>query len=462
MSAIGNYVHYRWSNYLEAGTSRVRYTGYNAFDAWQSQRNDIISRAEKLANSGLRQHEKSTKDLEKLLNSLLVPADSASGKVAEVHRKIEQLLQEDFGDALQKIDLETGNVSFKNLEKDHIGKARTVNIEDIVNRINRLEVELIRQVSTGSTIPKDVFRNVETLKSMYGEALTALQKIKASKGGAVLSISKKIFDEDLELGRQVLNDLIQEYAAFPAMGLQKGKLFEYLIAYAPLAMDDAADEAIGEVVGDIAGVVGYNRDSFDSYFTASQNIDGILAITHASQGKIDVTLDWQGKELNISAKNVNLDNDWVRLVSDSSLLYLLQDEDPQFVNHFLNIFATHGQKGSNKASLTAFRNRMLEEVKLILFYKALTGDTYGRKAANVFILNDNRTGRVKVYSIPDLIDKVAQKPIKGIQLNGKTFTASTSLKNNWHRDSAQARIGTLLAEAHSKKVKVSINASMFR
>lgn len=143
-------------------------------------------------------------------------------------------------------------------------------------------------------------------------------------------------------------------------------------------------------------------------------------------------------------------------------MYLLQDEDPQFVNHFLNIFATHGQKGSNKASLTAFRNRMLEEVKLILFYKALTGDTYGRKAANVFILNDNRTGRVKVYSIPDLIDKVAQKPIKGIQLNGKTFTASTSLKNNWHRDSAQARIGTLLAEAHSKKVKVSINASMFR
>jgi hypothetical protein len=71
-------------------------------------------------------------------------------------------------------------------------------------------------------------------------------------------------------------------------------------------------------------------------------------------------LNWDGKDLGISAKNVNLDKGWARLVTDSSLLYLLQDEDPQFVNHFLNIFATHGHKGSDRATLTMFRNRIIE------------------------------------------------------------------------------------------------------
>ena len=105
---------------------------------------------------------------------------------------------------------------------------------------------------------------------------------------------------------------------------------------------------------------------------------------------------------------------------------------------------------------------MLEEVKLILFYKALTGDTYGRQAANVFIINDNQTGKVRVCSIPYMIDKAIQKPIKGIQLNGKTFNTSISFKNTWHKDHAQGRISALLADVHSRKVKVSVNTEMFK
>ena len=290
-SAIGNYVHYHWSNYLKSGTERTRNSGYNTFDSWRSQRNDIINRAERLANSGLRQNETDLKSLENVLNALMVPTDSASERVAQIHKQVDQFMQEDFGDALQKIDHDTGNITFANPEKDYIGQANKIDIEDIVNRINRLENELIRQASQGGTIPKDVFNTVKTLKQMYKEAYDNLKKIQQNKRWSVTTISNKIFDEDLELGRQVLNDLIQEYAAFPAMGLQKGKLFEHLISFAPAMMDQSADAAIGEVVGQLTGNVSYNMGAFDQYYTSHQNINGILTTTHASQGKIDVTID---------------------------------------------------------------------------------------------------------------------------------------------------------------------------
>ena len=105
---------------------------------------------------------------------------------------------------------------------------------------------------------------------------------------------------------------------------------------------------------------------------------------------------------------------------------------------------------------------MLEEIKLILLYKALTGDTYGKKAANLFIVNDNRTGTVKVYTMSGIIEKAASSSIKGVQVNGKTFNTSFRLKNSWSDESAQDRISKLLADAHAKKISVSLSGSLLK
>lgn len=395
--------------------------------------------------------------LEQALTALMTPMKDAPRDIAKIQQKVDKIMYKEFDDALQKIDHATGNITFAEPDKDYIGQSRKNDIKDIVDRINRLENELKRQIGQGGFVDDTALQVVEILKETYEEAYNEVQRFQQENGLSSSAAFKQVFNDDLALARETLNELIQEYAAFPNIGTQKGRLFEHLIRYAPKVLDQSADAAIGQLIGNITGDVSYNMEAFDSYYTAHNNINGVLTTTHASQGKIDVTIDWQGQELNISAKNVNLEKDWIRLVTGSSLLYLLQDEDSQFVNHFLNIFATHGRKGSNQASLAAYRKTIIEDVKLILFYKALTGDTYGRKAANLLVVNDNRLGHVKVYSIATLIDRVARQPIKGVQFNGKTFNTSTNLKNTWHKESAQARISALLADAHAKKVNVSIS-----
>lgn len=461
MSAIGNYVHYNWSNYLKSGTSRTRRKGYNRFDAWYSQKDDIMNRAEQISNTAFQEGSKELQDLEDALNALMVPMKDAPANIAKIQQKVDKWMYKEFDDALQKIDHETGNVVFKNPEQDHIGVMKKDDMEDIVNRVNRLETELLRQAKE-KYIPKDILITVKELKEVYEEAYEKMLSMQQEMGISSGAAFTKVFTKNLKFFREALNEMIIEYAGYPDIWNQKGRLFEKLITYAPKVLDDSADAAIGKIIGDVTGTVGFDIGAFDQYYASHENINGVLMTTHASMGKIDVTMEWQGKQLNISAKNVNLDNYWVRMLSGSSLLYMLQDEDTQFVNHFLNIFATHGKKGMDRTSLTAYRKEMLEEVKLILLYKAITGDTYGRQSANLFILNDNRTGTVKVYSIVGLLNKISKPPIKGIQLNGKTFSASTSLKNTWSKVSAQERISALLADAHAKKVNVSVSTKFFQ
>ncbi len=460
-SAIGNYVHYSWANYLKSGTDRTRNKGHNKFDAWKSQRGDIIERAEKLAGSAFQQESQAIKDLEDSLNALMTPMSTASPNIANIQKKVDKTMYKEFEDALQKIDHGTGNVVFKNSGKDYIGKARSNNVEDVLKRIDRLENELIRQARS-KTISKDIFDKVKEIKSVYQNSYNEIQRMMENSNMKASTALKRVGSKNkLKEYREALNEIIKEYAAFPDIFTQKGALFEHLIKYAPKVMDESADAAIGKVVGDITGKVAFDQSAFDSYFTDHQNISDVLTSTHVSQNKIDVIVEWEGKTLNISAKNVNLESNWIHIVSKSSLLYLLQDEDGQFVNHFLNIYATHRRVGS-QSSLTASRSAMLEEIKLILLYKALTGDTYGKKAANLFIVNDNRTGTVKVYTISGIIEKAASSSIKGVQANGKTFNTSFRLKNSWSDESAQDRISKLLADAHAKKISVSLSGSLLK
>ena len=43
---------------------------------------------------------------------------------------------------------------------------------------------------------------------------------------------------------------------------------------------------------------------------------------------------------------------------------------------------------------------------MTILFKALTGKTFGRDSdAEVFVINDNKTGTVKVYDMKDLLNK---------------------------------------------------------
>ena len=193
----------------------------------------------------------------------------------------------------------------------------------------------------------------------------------------------------------------------------------------------------------------------DKYLT--KEFKNVLETTHVSQGKIDVEMKWAGKDIKVSAKNVNLNHRYVTLLSNSSLLFLLSDEPAPFVNHALNILASHkaGEKkdsSSAKSIVKGMRSSIIDELRLIIFYKALTGDVGGRRSANLFVVNDNKTGKVKVYDVhKNLTRGIA---VKGITKGMKEF------KNDWNNGSPEARISGLLADVHSRKISVGLNTSL--
>lgn len=465
MSAIGNYVHYKWSNYVLSGTKRTipgkENEDKNVFEGWQSQKAIIKRKAKALAKKAYSKDDQGRKDLEDTLNSMMVDHDKASGRVKEIQNRVTQTLNEKFGESLQKIDYETGNVSMKGDRSSVIGKVKSANIEELIKRTEKLEQILVQQAGK-APVPDSVFKTINMLKTCYQDISKSILEAQQTNGIQHKQQMKTV-NADLRFLREMVNELISEYAAFPTVNLQKGTYFEELIKYAPYAMDGAAEDAIGEAIGTTGREAAvYTRDNFSKFVTTKEDFGGIIATTHTTQGKVDVEITWQGKPLAISAKNVSLDSYYIHILDGSPLLYMLQDVDSEYVNHFLNIFASHKGHSSKSATVASYRTAMLQDIKLILMYKAITGDVAGRKTANLFIVNDNRTGSVKVYAIDDLIDKIEKQPIDGIQLNGKTFNTSINLYNKWDNVSAMNRVSKLLADAHAKKVTASLSTKILQ
>ena len=183
-----------------------------------------------------------------------------------------------------------------------------------------------------------------------------------------------------------------------------------------------------------------------------------------SQQKIDVEIrkdDEFIEPLKISAKNVNLfSRKEVHIVTESPLLTLIQNEDPNFINHYLNVTVAHPKDDSkNDASQIAAAH---ETMKILLLYKGLSGDLIGREAANVFVYNNNKKGQSKVVDIYTLV----KEAVKDID-NSFSVTANENdlsnirYENDWiyaedFLNGSRARINNLIFTLHQQKVNVAL------
>lgn len=454
MSAIGNYIHYTAQGYLEHGTTKK-----GKFTAYKSQKEAIRKKA--LANSRSSLNSQEKEDLETTIESMMKPSKEGNEYITKARQQVENKMKELFEDALGEIDWETGNISFKDNTKNYaVGQAKdAMNIEQMISKMDALENSLNKQIKDGMVGLSEVKNSVQKLKQNYETVARMIVEDAKKSGIPIAKVEKKRLGEF----RNELNKIIKEYAALPAIPLQKGTFFEHLIAQAPMVAYHSAEIEVGKVVGDAVENVKMDVSNFsDKYLT--KEFKNILETTHVSQGKIDVEMQWAGKDIKVSAKNVNLNHRYVTLLSNSSLLFLLSDEPAPFVNHALNILASHraGEKkdsSSSKSIVKGMRSSIIDELRLIIFYKALTGDVGGRRSANLFVVNDNKTGKVKVYDVHSLIDNANKNLTRGIAVKGIT-KGMKELKNDWNNGSPEARISGLLADVHSRKISVGLNTSL--
>lgn len=497
MSAIGDYIHYTKKGYEMHGIDRYGGNGiaYNYANVKNLIRKRMQSTLKKYDVSGL----------EDGLNYLLGSTDNSEKYTNrnEILNKVEEILEERFGNTLGQIDFNTGDISATQLaasaqSKGVASKAKIqanaaqegVYLSTIISRIRALESirDSIDSKEKAATLTKklnDVYRN---LNEAYNGLKRGMIGTFRDDNRLKNIDNKTISIAEGSIGRNLITDintLLKDYSAIPAINLQKGDLFEYIIALVPAIGKGVAEEELNQTLERLSKTVSggdrskvtidfknftneldYSKLNLSHYIVSG---DKQMAISYGtSQGKIDIQLEWNGQIIPVSAKNVNLKspND-IHILSGASFLALIQDMDPVFVNHYLNVVAQHhSSRGPDAAidnSPVTGTAQAHEAMKWMLLYKALSGDVYEREAASVFIVNDNskQNGGVKVFHISDLVEK-AMKAIDiytTITTNGKDLS-TMRIDNHWHQGSYSHRITDFLTKLHQEKISASLKSNI--
>ena len=243
-----------------------------------------------------------------------------------------------------------------------------------------------------------------------------------------------------------------------------------MIAVAPLVGQGGGLKRLQDAISHVVGTSGKSKVTFDpNDFAPAVNLQKVLgnnykydvnenlySTTIAAQDKVDIELTFNEKSVGVSAKNVNLQSGFdIHLLSGASMLSLLASIGSDYANHYLNVVATNGNY-----MLSSLINLAHESFKVSALLLAFEGYRNGAAKANVFIVNDNTTGKVRVYNIADLI-LAATSTINSyaVTANGGPIE-SIQLKNEWNEEGYPGRITELLASVHAQKISVTLSPSL--
>ena len=479
MSAIGDYIHLNAKNYNKYGINRYGEENREQYNFEKQKENiNIRLQASKIKNQ---------KQLEKALENILSTEDTSENNAAIIRNEIERILNERFAETMGKINWNTGNitanlqraknVTIKSIEMD--SKQQSIELKSIMTRVRAIE-----QARNSITNQEEQSKLTAKINQIYKELnliLTGAQRgmITELKNTSINKLKNQRIDLNSNTQNLIttINSILKTYAAVPAINLQKGDLFEYAIALAPavakINVGENIDEYMKQLEKQVSGgdrsrvVIDFDKNNFTEHLNLKQlEMKGYVVSESTktaysygtSQEKIDVNLQWEGENLAISAKNVNLQSPMgVHILSGSSLLYLLQDENEDFVNHYFNIIATHEDHENINADIEGAH----EAMRYTLLFKALTGQTFGRTGATLFLVNDNtRNGGVHIFDIKGLINKASDnlEPFTNITANGQDI-ASIQI-NNIRKKTYSDRITAYLAEVHKQKISATLKPAL--
>lgn len=328
----------------------------------------------------------------------------------------------------------------------------------------------------------------EALENQIGKTKRALYVVKSDMVGDEAAY-KEFWDEFnklLGMGQSVT-------------GLEIGEAFELFATNAGLQLANFAKEEVEEeIASQIANVTKYGNsaphNSYSGYgtmyvtgakykknFKKRNNIkttkdfgDFITTIDIPTQNKVDMTITLKdGEDLNFSLKNYNLNyadakkNGMITLVSGTPLLSLIQNEnDNDFINHYLNISLPHlATKGATTYEMDTYAKAKEYDTVMreLILLKAATGDnvykwnedsqTFGTiGTANVFMVNDNSKGRIKIISMQSLLEKVYAS---------KGYTVGLPSYQSWNRkeEHVKTRIAGIVTQLHNTKIHAAVKAS---
>ena len=485
MSAIGNYIHWTAEGYKQYGTAESKNASSmsveQAIAAQKLLLKNRINNYEKIDNRKLKPLENK---INKLLETLGEEHGNPNSKQWENQAKtfIKGLLDEEF-ENLQEINWENLSINTPNKGvgkiKERYSKYKNWR-KEITSRVEQLNIALQKMeagIGAKEGVPQEEYSlAIDKLNILLNDTYQKTWEAISQTGIRVNPKAVKNLIKEL-------NNLIGQYAAMPNIYKQSGSLFERVIQLVPQMGKDLTKESIIKAIketekGQDMVSVRIDEESFSKRALGKKNLEtknweryqfgDVTQEIHSSQNKIDVSFNWKDTLLNISAKNVDLGKEGYRFIhtlSGSSLDYLLQDENPDFVNHYLNLYSRHYRKRGVTYNWNTQKEEIYKVLKLTIAYKGLTGDTYGRNnfKTNVFIVHNksSKKNSVKVISIEKVLKNMFDNSFGNISVSDNVHNMYLNKKVEGYPHIAKwQRVANVLQEMHNRKVETSINSSL--
>lgn len=505
---IGDYVHLRAASIKQGSISA----------ALEKQKEKMIKF--NASNDKIKQEElKKLGDELSLMKGLFQnPGNSPSPKnMSEVASTIMKFIEKSVQAEISSIDWSTGRVSIKKNSTSGVGQIRNKatlseaqRAQDALNRFSKLYKQITGNENGTLTLEtlkeivnkaKEVEENLTAAAKESSNRLKALNLDDNALNMAISQLNKGNYNpykRNFQLLIRTINDSIRILAPIYAYQLAQGNLFEAMLSALNYTKDGCIEKADQDLIqmlmdgikGGKRATVAYRTDRFnknvaDRLFSRTVGDFSLMANASPTQGKVDVVIKANSNignsiDLRISAKNINLKSSygWIHVVSDTSLLALLQDENENYVNHYINIFALHEDEDADN-KLNQMRQAYTQLTNFLIAIKALTGEVTRINengqlvddSANVFVVNDSSTGQFHIYSMASIKQKLMEKYINAApgELSGGRNVISIKyskyrFKNDFVEgdpDSAKwIRVSNVLSDVHATKISASININI--
>lgn len=526
---VGNYIHYRFSNYREYGLGLNSGTSPNPNRVFANQKNKLLN---SLPKHSAKNQSVIKSTLENQLNFFFNPADSKSVTVGYTQEESERIKQAVINICQQAIsNLNTNDVTWDTLSVSGGGsvslsdkelveiknasrskfnpnkKSSTTKgavyrkLQILLAKRNQLANEAERSVVDQKFIDEvDKFMNKD-YKSFIDELKTSLgadfkyQEKKTEQGDSFKTGGKYSYAGHEDFLRGINN--LMNMAKKTTNTLIQGQLGEFIPVASQYVFNRIAQVGLEECLNELTNNPSYAIDiingkivgNIDSRKTISSEkvigkhgndsmevqIGDVKVNTSFTKDKVDVILDLpEGKVINASMKNINVNNG-IHLLKGTSSLKFLQ-EYPAFTNHYLNITANIGRDDPAPGSLVQHAHNI---AKMTIALHALIGGVWGEQRsgkydysakAELLIINNTKGQRAnfKVYFMSDIINTIIHN-IKLVEITGldepQEYTNKFIVMPDTHpknrvpdTERAFARVAKILAQLNTQKLEVQLSA----
>ena len=486
MSAIGDYIHLRQSNYIKYGTNRN-----TPSSTYLEERSRILSN---LFKEGYEikqsQQYKFYQQLEDYLNSLRDLKSSQEGQkyAGQAGQYIAKSWNQYF---TQDTSLNFNNFTVEQLDKKCEKSLKKIELSEkglfprkasLINMVNELN-ELNNMI--GKTKDLDAEQELNKFFHSYKKIYSFLKKEqknnKAFKQITYSDLSEKAGQDLIQMVKDA-NKIIEKYFSTPPKALIEGDFFEAFLAAALSGGQILGQDYIQETHNLVFSkdpninidIENIEKTLDTKVFTANTGKSSLKIqrdIKH--RRKVDIIANWGLEKINISAKNISSNmSGFTRLsfVSGSPMDIMLGGISEEFINHYLNLKATGNPEGENKIASQTINFDM----KLALIRQAISGAEYTSRKdiADTLIINDKATGKIKVLSVNQMIQRMFPTKIGGelqkaspivnnasVQANGKSIS-NLKFKNIFKEGSVNQRINYILQQLHDAKISVALNVNL--